>query len=219
MSKHSDARLANAIIGDLESLIVTEGVHQDKPLKVLGWQKKFVRGVTRHTYSALSVARSNGKTTLCAGIACSALMGALSVPRGQVILTAASFGQAKIAFRHVKFFMRPITESNRRLWRIADNNQYSEIENRETGVFLKCIGSNPDKAYGLAPSLVLADEPSYWLAGGRDMQAALSSAMGKQTGARMIALGTRPAGRRSLVRRNAGIQELGDLRPGSRRAA
>ena len=65
---------------------------------------------------------------------------------------------------------------------------------RRQGARVRCIGSDPKRAHGLAPLLVLADEPAQWEATKRDaMHAALLTAMGKLDDSRMIALGTRPA--------------------------
>ena len=59
---------------------------------------------------------------------------------------------------------------------------------------MKAIGSDPRWAHGLAPVLVLADEPAQWLEStSGKMLVALETAMGKIPGSRMIALGTQPA--------------------------
>ncbi len=59
---------------------------------------------------------------------------------------------------------------------------------------LKCIGSDPKRAHGLAPSLILADEPPQWPAATAEaMVAALQTSMGKQVGSKLLFLGTRPA--------------------------
>ena len=56
------------------------------------------------------------------------------------------------------------------------------------------MGSDPRRAHGLAPVLVLADEPAQWPEStGERMVAALRTAAGKQPHSRMVALGTRPA--------------------------
>ena len=36
------------------------------------------------------------------------------------------------------------------------------IENRDTGAVMRAIGSDPSRAHGLAPVLVIADEPAQW---------------------------------------------------------
>ena len=183
--------LASRIISDLKALKITEGRYRGEYFEVLPWQKNFVEGLALNTTAALTVARGNGKTTLVSGIAISALKGALSRPRGEIVLVASSLKQARIAFRHVLFFM-PEVRKQRKKWRVIDNSHQAEIENRKTGVVLKAIGSDPDKAHGLAPSLVLADEPAKWLGGGREMYAALETAGGKQVDDKLIAIGTRP---------------------------
>ena len=59
---------------------------------------------------------------------------------------------------------------------------------------MKAIGSDPRWAHGLAPVLVLADEPAQWLEStSGKMLVVLETAMGKIPGSRMIALGTQPA--------------------------
>ena len=60
---------------------------------------------------------------------------------------------------------------------------------------MRVIGSDPKRAHGLAPVLVLADEPAQWpTSTGERMVAALRTAAGKQPHFRFVALGTRPAG-------------------------
>ena len=72
----------------------------------------------------------------------------------------------------------------------------ASIEHRPSGARVRCIGCDPKRAHGLAPALVLADEPSQWeRTKSEAMLAALRTAMGKIAGARMIALGTRPDSR------------------------
>ena len=77
---------------------------------------------------------------------------------------------------------------------MQDSANVATVEHRPSGARVRCIGSDPKRAHGLAPVLVLADEPAQWEATKRDaMRAALATAMGKIDDSRMIALGTRPA--------------------------
>ena len=149
--------------------------------------------------AALSVARANGKTTLLSGIAAACLDGPLAVPRGEVVIVSGSFEQARIAFEHVSAFMAPTLEADRKLptserrWRVWDTAQQARIEDKLTGARVRCIGSDPRRAHGLAPTLVLADEPAQWPeTTGERMVAALRTAAGKQPSSRFVALGTRP---------------------------
>lgn len=57
---------------------------------------------------------------------------------------------------------------------------------------LKVIGSDPKRAHGLQPHLIVGDEPAFWESGGDMMYAALRTALGKQSNPRMLLIGTRP---------------------------
>ena len=178
----------------LGRLVVSEGRRAGMPLEVLPWQAEFINrtfadGVTD---ACLSVARGNGKTTLFAAIAACALAGPLMRPRGQTIVVASSFDQAKILFDHTKHFLAPLIAARPHSWRVVDNFATALIENRMSGARLRCIGSDAKRAHGLAPSLLLADEPAKWAQGGQAMLTALETGLGKQPGGRIVALGTMP---------------------------
>ena len=143
--------------------------------------------------AGLSVARGNGKTALLSGIAAATLDGPLAVPRGEAVIVASSFEQARIAFEHVLAFMGETIRDKHR-WKVWDTAQQARIEDKLTGARVRCIGSDPRRAHGLAPVLTLADEPSQWPeTTGERMVAALRTAAGKQPHSRFVALGTRPA--------------------------
>ena len=180
----------------LAGLTVTQGRRAGERFKVLPWQRRFIRGAFAPGagVAALSVGRGNGKTALVAGIACAALEGPLAVPRAETVIVASSFSQACIAFSHVIAFMGDRAK-DRDKYRVWQTGQLARIEDRETGAMVRCLGSDPRRAHGLAPSLILADEPAQWPEStGERMVAALLTAMGKIQDARFIALGTRPAG-------------------------
>ena len=162
---------------------------------MLPWQRRFVQGAFKSGVqsTALSVGRGNGKTSLLAGIAAATLDGPLAVPRGETVIVASSFEQARIAFEHVAAFMgNKLADKGR--WKTWDTAQQASIEDRKTGARVRCIGSDPRRAHGLAPVLVLADEPAQWPpTTGDAMLAALRTAAGKQPHSRFVALGTRPA--------------------------
>ena len=142
---------------------------------------------------SLSVARGNGKTALLSAVACATLDGPLMVPRSETLIVASSFGQATIAFEHVIAFMGDKLKDRQR-WRVWQSGQLARIADKDTGATVKCLGSDPKRAHGLAPSLVLADEPAQWpTSTGDRMLAALRTAAGKQPDSRFVALGTRPA--------------------------
>ena len=177
----------------ISTLTITEGQGAGEPMTVLPWQTDFLQGAFAPDVqsAALSIARGNGKTTLLAAIAHAALCGPLARPRGQVIFVASSFAQARIGFSHLLAFLQ---DAPTRQFRITDNPQNAEVTNRENGAKVRCIASDPRRAHGLAPSLIIADEPAQWPPSTSDrMEAALATSMGKIPGSRMVSIGTRPA--------------------------
>ena len=187
---------ARALVRYLGRLTVSQGRLSGEPFKLLPWQRRFVNGAFAPDVfsAALSVGRGNGKTALLSGIAAATLDGPLMVPRGETLIVASSFEQARIAFEHVLAFMGDQLEDRDR-WKVWDTAQQARIEDRKTKARVRCLGSDPHRAHGLAPVLVLADEPAQWLQPSSEkMKAALQTAMGKMPGSRLIALGTRPDG-------------------------
>ncbi len=181
----------------IRTLTVTQGAGAGEPFRLLPWQSRFVRGAFRADGdAALTISRGNGKTTLVAAIACAVIDGPLRRPRAEVVCAASSFAQGRIIFEHVLSFLRArgVPIDKRALWRVQDSQNVATVEHRQSGARVRCIGSDPKRAHGLAPFLVLADEPAQWERGTRDaMLAALRTSMGKLESSRLIALGTRPA--------------------------
>ena len=190
--------VAAGVIRWLEGLRVTEGPLAGERLKMLPFQRRFIRGMIKQRRVALSIARGNGKTTLLASLAACALAGPLASPRGQVVIVASSLGQARGAFLHAVWFLKPMMEVDGKIdktvWRLIENSHECRLEHRPTGAHLRCIGSDPTRAHGLAPKLAIADEPAQWPVNfGPRMRAALRTSLGKQAGSTFAAIGTRPA--------------------------
>ena len=143
--------------------------------------------------AALSLARGNGKSTFVAALGCAFVDGPLRQPRAEVVIVASSFLQARIVFDHLLGFLGERIR-NRKVWRLWDSTQAARLLHLPTGASVRCIGSDPKRMHGLAPVLVLADEPAQW--GGSTSEAslaALRTGLGKIPDSRLIALGTRPA--------------------------
>ena len=132
-----------------------------------------------------------------AGLGAAAVDGPLAVPRAETLLVASSFEQGRISFEHILAFLRErhgAELDNKSKWRIWDTAQQARISNRSNGATVRCLGSDPRRAHGAAPSLILLDEPAQWPDTSSDrMLAALRTAAGKQPTCRLIALGTLPA--------------------------
>ena len=99
----------NDLIKYVADLEITQGRLAGEYFRPLPWQKLFMRGAfgPNVATAALSVGRGNGKTALLSGIACATLDGPLTVPRGETLIVASTFEQARIAFEHVVAFMGP----------------------------------------------------------------------------------------------------------------
>ena len=124
-----------ALLDYLSGLTVSQGRLAGQPFRVLPWQQRFVRGAFAPGVqsAAVSIARGNGKTALLSGIACAHLDGPLAVERGEVVLVASSFEQARIAFEHVLAFLGAKLEDKKR-WRVWDTAQQARVEcNRDRG--------------------------------------------------------------------------------------
>ena len=186
--------LSTQVCNYISALTISQGRRAGEPFEVLPWQRAFIRGFCKSGVrkSALSIARANGKTTLVAGIACAAFDGPLATPRSEVLIVASSFAQGTVAFNHARYFLGDKLEDRKR-YRVHDSQNAARIEDRETGCMIRVLGNDPAKAHGLAPSLILMDEPAKWDATKAEkMLVALRTAAGKQRFCRSIALGTKP---------------------------
>ncbi len=185
--------LAKRVIRWLQKLTVTEGPRAGEPLKLLPFQRRFIYGLMRNSEASLTIGRGNGKTTLAAALAAAAVAGPLVAPRAQTIVVAGSLGQARLAFGHAIWFLRPIIAKDKKRWRVIESTHDCRIEDRETGAMMRAIGSDPRRAHGLAPVLVIADEPAQWPVNfGTRMHAALVTGLGKHAVSKFMAIGTRP---------------------------
>ena len=186
-----------ATIRYIEQLPITQGEGLGDPFKILHWQRQFLRGLAATDGDcALSVARGNGKTGFLAAIALAHLDGPLAVERSEIIFAASSFQQARIGFNHARAFLEGRGEDlkNRAKWRLHDNYQVAGIEHIPNRARLRVLGCDPRRAHGLAPALVICDEPAQWeFSKSERMISALRTGLGKVPGSRLIAIGTRPA--------------------------
>ena len=187
----------DALARYIERLPITQGEGLGKPFTILPWQKRFLRGLASTDGDcALSVARGNGKTGFLAAIALAHLDGPLAVERSEIIFVASSFQQARIGFNHARAFLEARGEDlkDRAKWRLHDNYQVAGIEHIPNRARLRVLGCDPRRAHGLAPRLVVCDEPAQFeFSKSERMISALRTGLGKVPGSRLIAIGTRPA--------------------------
>ena len=169
------------------------------PFTVWPWERRFIAGTFGQPgNAALSCGRGQGKSAFVAALAAAVVCpGApLHGTRREVVCVASSFLQSRIIFEDVLSYARGLGHdlSDRELWRRQDSQNMATLEYVKTGARVRCIGSDPKRAHGLRPYLVLADEPAQWESGKAEaMISALRTGLGKTPGSRLIALGTLPA--------------------------
>ena len=191
--------MGRELIDWLGSLTLSGGDLDGQPFQVWPWEKRFLVGAFGQPgNAALSIGRGNGKSGFVAALAAAVVCpGApLHGVRREVICCASSFGQSRIIFEDVLGYVRGLGHdlTDRSLWRLQDSANQATLEYRPTGARIKCIGSDPKRAHGLRPFLVLYDEPAQTEAGSSEaMISALRTGLGKTPGSRLIALGTLPS--------------------------
>ena len=182
----------------IEGLTIGQGEHQGEGFSLLHWERRFLRGglAPGIEEAAVTLGRGNGKTALCSAIAASAVDndGPLAVQGSEVALVGPTFDVASIAFRHVKRFLGPTLEKHKSDWRVWDSKNAARLENKRLDIVLQVRGADrPGTLHGLAPRLVLADEPSQWKHTTIDASlSALRTGLGKIPEGLFLALGTRP---------------------------
>ena len=187
--------LADDILKFISNLEITSGEYEGQKPYILPWQEGYIRGTFREGIkrSALSIARGNGKTTLCGWLAAAVVHpdGPLRKRNARVVVAAASHEQGAIIHKQVLDLL-PDRDDKKR-WSIWDSNRL-KIECKETGAALTVMSFNPGAAHGLqGVSLFVLDELAQWPEGRRDKQFnALDGALGKTPDAVMCAIGTRP---------------------------
>ena len=190
--------LSDVLIDYLGSLEITQGAGAGKPFALLPWERRFIRGAFAQDArtAALTLGRGNGKSALVSGIGAASVDDTpLRMPRADTIIAASSFQQGLINFRHILAFLTAkYGELDKTIWRIQDTMNAATIEHRPSGARVRCIGSDPRRAHGLASGLILCDEPAQWTPNTAEkMLAALETSLGKVEDGRLIVLGTRAA--------------------------
>ena len=190
--------LASDLIRYLGGLTMAGGDRDGEPFRVLPWERRLIRGAFGQPGNvAFSCGRANGKSAVVAGIAAAVVdpAGPLHGRRREVVCVASSFDQSRVIFEDIHHYLAGSYDlGDRKRWRVQDSANRATIEWRSTGARVRCIGSDPARAHGLRPALVLADEPAQWDPGKADrMLAALTTSLGKVPNSKLFVLGTRPS--------------------------
>lgn len=143
---------------------VPEGALVGKPIKLLPFQRAFIRSVydnkdedgNRLTKTAiLSIARKNGKSTIIAPLVLASIIGPLAPKNAQIVSGAQSREQAAILFTAMSKMVSlnpdmekrcQVIPSGKRLKGIATNTEY------------KALAKDGSTAQGLSPYIAVLDE-------------------------------------------------------------
>ena len=116
---------ATATIDWIEStLTIPSGQGRGLPVRLFDWQKDFIHGAFAPGVStaALTVARGNGKSYLCAFILAAALdrRGPLHDDNSELLVLSASHKQGRVVYRAVARMLN--CESDKETWRLSGFN-------------------------------------------------------------------------------------------------
>lgn len=178
---------AERVIAFVESLNITSGIHAGKKFTLRPWQKKIVhawyaenrQGERIVRTGLLTLARKNGKTSLCAALALAHLVGPEVERRGQVIAAATDRDQAGLIYDELVAFIldNPVFVGRTNIQRFAKT-----IEDLPSGTKFRALSSEAAKAHGLNPSILILDELAQW--GHTEPGKRLYDALTTATGAR-----------------------------------
>ena len=177
-----------------EILVIFQGSRRGEKFTVLDWQMVILRLLETHPEVAWSAARANGKSVFAGALAAAATRpdGPLHQPTGEVLVVASSAEQAAKCFDAAFLLLFGDGQPDRREWSFANNPIRRVLKSRVTGATLKVISSDPRRAHGAQPHLIICDEPAQWPPNtARKMFAALRTARGKLSDSRLLILGTR----------------------------
>ncbi|MDE2937524.1 MAG: hypothetical protein OXR67_01185 [Chloroflexota bacterium] len=183
------------VIQYLEGLTVSQGTAAGKPLEVLPWQRRFLKGALADGVieAALSMARGGGKSTLMAGLGMAFIdCDAVAQRASEVTILAASEKQGRILFNHMSRFAEALDKPRLKVYSGLSEQRIVNLDNR---CQVQVMAASARALHGAAPALILADEVAQWAPSKAPaILAALRTGLGKIPDSRLIALGTRSAG-------------------------
>lgn len=151
---------AEAVIAFVEAYCrVPEGALVGRPMKLLPFQKKFIRDVYDNPHGTskayLSVGRKNGKSGLVAGLLLAHLVGPEAKQNTQIISGAMSREQASIVF-NLTAKMVQLNPDLADLVRVVESRK--ELFGLPMNTHFKALAAEGKTAHGLSPVLAILDE-------------------------------------------------------------
>ncbi|PTV95857.1 phage terminase large subunit-like protein [Rhodobacter aestuarii] len=183
---------ANRALAFLAQLRIPEGRTAGKPLKLAGFQKRFVRGALADgvMVGLLSIGRGNAKTALSAGLSLAELVGALDAkpqPKREILFAARNRDQAKTAFNFLVGYIEGLPEEDQALFTIRRGSKLEVEFEGNGGGLARVIAADGKSILGGAPTLAVLDERAAWEpAKGETLENAILSGLGKRDGRALI---------------------------------
>lgn len=181
------------VVAFIESLPVTKGFGAGETICLEPFQRDWLLSIyadgpdqLRQVRTALlSVARGNGKTVLCAGLALAHLIGPEAEPRGECYSAAATKEQSALIFAEMDAIIMATPWMAQRLNVKAF---HKEITDHQTGSIYRALASDGKSVHGLASSFVVCDELAQWKR--RELFDVLRTSMGKREQPLLLVIGT-----------------------------
>ena len=139
-------------------VLVPEGKHVGKPIKLMGFQKKFITDIydnpkgTSRAY--LSVGRKNGKSALIAAILLAHIVGPEARQNSQIVSGARSREQAALVFKLAEKMVRLSPELSKLIKVVPSSKTLIGLP---MNVEYKAISAEAGTAHGLSPVFAILD--------------------------------------------------------------
>lgn len=184
---------AGRVLAFMEALPITKGFGAGATVQLEPFQREWIEaiygdgedGLRQVGTGLLSVARGNGKTVLCAGLALCHLVGPEAEQRGECYSAAATKEQSALIFAEMEATIIATPWMAARL-NIKTFNKV--IEDPITGSVYKALASDGRSVHGLASSFVVCDELAQW--GSRELFDVLRTSLGKRAQPLLLVIGT-----------------------------
>ena len=182
---------AEQIIAFIECLKVPEGALVGQPIKLMEFQKQFIRDVydnPHKTHNAiLSIGRKNGKSALIASLLLAHLVGPMAVQNSQIVSGAKSREQAALVFKLAhKMVMQ--NEKLSKIIRVIPSSK--QLIGLPMNVEYKAIAADGATAQGLSPVLIIFDEVGQVRGSQNDFYDALVTSQGAHSSPLMVNIST-----------------------------
>lgn len=184
---------AERVVAFIEDLPVTKGFGAGDRVVLEPFQRDWLMaiygdgddGLRQVRTGLLSVARGNGKTVLCAGLALCHLVGPEAEPRGECYSAAATKEQSALIFAEME---ATILATPWMAARLNVKSFHKEITDPQTGSIYRALASDGKSVHGLASSFVVCDELAQWKS--REMFDVLRTSLGKREQPLLLVIGT-----------------------------